>query len=398
MATTTDYLNKLVTQKNTLADNLVTKGVDATHDETFETLVPKVLEISSGGGGGIYPIDNTGMPTGDVIVPDGVVTLSKIPFNANTNITSVSLPTSLTSISNNCFEDCTSLQNINIPSSVTAIPSHCFSDCTKLTTVPPDNINEYGNYAFYKCSNLPTINIPSNCTLIGEYAFAYCTKIKNITIDKYDSSRKYGSYCFAYCNSLTNDDICRIIDNADLINPSLFQSCAGITDVEVARVWASMFKDCKNLTRATVKGTGATGNTGISVFYGCTSLQEVQLAPTTKKIGTQIFYNCSALKTVFLPSTITEDTDSCLTSTSASFYAFYGCTALEDVQLGQDWNMSLRLNVSNNLTIQSMVAMFNSLKDLTGETAKTLTLGSTNLAKLTDEQKAIATNKNWTLA
>ena len=46
MATTADYLNKLVTQKNTLADNLVTKGVDATHDETLETLVPKVLNIS----------------------------------------------------------------------------------------------------------------------------------------------------------------------------------------------------------------------------------------------------------------------------------------------------------------------------------------------------------------
>ena len=49
MATTADYLNKLVEQKNTLADNLVTKGVVATHDETLETLVPKVLEISGGG-------------------------------------------------------------------------------------------------------------------------------------------------------------------------------------------------------------------------------------------------------------------------------------------------------------------------------------------------------------
>ena len=104
------------------------------------------------------------------------------------------------------------------------------------------------------------------------------------------------------------------------------------------------------------------------------------------------------MKTVSLPSTITEDANSCLTSTSYSYYAFYGCTALEDVRLGQDWNMSLRLDVSNNLTVDSIVAMFNSLKDLTGTTAKTLTLGSTNLAKLTDEQKAIATNKNWTLA
>lgn len=397
MATTAEYLNKLVDQKNALADNLVTKGVTATHDETLETLVLKVLEISSGGGGGIYPIDDMGMPAGDVTVPDGVVTLSKIPFYGNLNITSVSLPSSLTSISDNCFEDCTSLRSVNIPSGVTVIPTRCFSNCTKLTTVPPDNINEYGSYAFYKCS-LPTINIPSNCTNIGEYAFAYCKKIKNITIDKYDSSRKYGSYCFAYCNSLTNDDIRRIVDNVYSMSPYLFRGCTGITDIEVARVWRGMFEDCTNLTRAIIKDTGATGDTGSDVFRGCTKLQEVQLAPTTKKIGSQIFYNCSALKTVYLPSTITEDTNSCLTSTSSSYYAFYGCTALEDVQLGTDWNMSLRLNVSNNLTVDSMVAMFNSLKDLTGDTAKTLTLGSTNLAKLTDEQKAIATNKNWTLA
>lgn len=49
MATTAEYLDKLVTQKNTLADNLVEKGITATHDETLETLVPKVLDISSGG-------------------------------------------------------------------------------------------------------------------------------------------------------------------------------------------------------------------------------------------------------------------------------------------------------------------------------------------------------------
>lgn len=396
MATTAEYLNKLVDQKNTLADNLVTKGVDATHDETLETLVPKVLEISSGGGGGIYPIDNTGMPAGDVTVPDGVVTLSKIPFNANTNITSVSLPTSLTSISDNCFEDCTSLQSVNIPNGVTVIPSHCFSNCTKLTTVPPDNINEYGSYAFYKCS-LPTINILSNCTLFSQYSFAYCKKLKNITIDV-NSRYDLGQYCFSSCTSLTNEDVESLVLKASTLSGYIFQGCTGITDITVYRVWTGMFTKCTNLNRVIIQSTGSTYNTGDSVFTHCTSLQEVQLAPITKKIGQQIFYNCTALKTVYLPSTITEDTNSCLTSTSSSNYAFYGCTALEDIQLGQDWNMSLRLNVSNNLTVDSMVAMFNSLKDLTGETAKTLTLGSTNLAKLTDEQKAIATNKNWTLA
>lgn len=48
MATTSDYLEKLIAQKNALADNLVTKGVTATHNETLETLIPKVLNIEGG--------------------------------------------------------------------------------------------------------------------------------------------------------------------------------------------------------------------------------------------------------------------------------------------------------------------------------------------------------------
>lgn len=59
MATTVEYLNKLVTQKNTLADNLTSKGVTATHDETLETLVPKVLEISGGGGDDTMDVINS---------------------------------------------------------------------------------------------------------------------------------------------------------------------------------------------------------------------------------------------------------------------------------------------------------------------------------------------------
>jgi hypothetical protein len=43
--------------------------------------------------------------------------------------------------------------------------------------------------------------------------------------------------------------------------------------------------------------------------------------------------------------------------------------------------------------------VINILKDYSGSgTTYTLTLGSTNLAKLTDAEKAIATEKGWTLA
>ena len=51
------------------------------------------------------------------------------------------------------------------------------------------------------------------------------------------------------------------------------------------------------------------------------------------------------------------------------------------------------------ISIDDMVGIFNNLKDFSGtSTTKRVTLGTTNLAKLTDEQKNIAYAKGWELA
>ncbi|MBQ9096942.1 MAG: hypothetical protein IJY55_00920, partial [Clostridia bacterium] len=62
---------------------------------------------------------------------------------------------------------------------------------------------------------------------------------------------------------------------------------------------------------------------------------------------------------------------------------------------GTNFNISRH----NNLTFDSLVSIILALKDYSGtSTTKTVTLGATNLAKLTDSEKAIATQKGWTLA
>lgn len=349
MATTADYLNKLVTQKNTLADNLVTKGVTATHDETLETLVPKVLDISSGGeGNGIYPVGEDSRPTGDVIVPEGVVSLYQYIFYQNANVTSVKLPDTLTTLSANCFQQCANLERINIPT----------------------NVNTISAYAFHSCSSLKNVTLSKNVTNIADYAFYGCLNLCSLDLPQ-DISFNVGNYAFRN-SGITGDGVNNILKHTTSIGVCAFQSCLSVDNVEITKTSNTMFRDCTNLITA--------------VFKDITSIERA------------IFYGCTSLKTVYLPSTITSDYYSSLSTTVSAYYVFYGCDAIEDVQLGQDWNMSLRLDVSNNITIDSMIAMFNSLKDLTGETAKTLTLGEINLAKLTDEQKAIATNKNWTLA
>ena len=57
------------------------------------------------------------------------------------------------------------------------------------------------------------------------------------------------------------------------------------------------------------------------------------------------------------------------------------------------------LSVSNSpLDKASLLAIINGLADLTGKTQHTLSLGSSNKAKLTADEITIATNKNWKIA
>ena len=77
---------------------------------------------------------------------------------------------------------------------------------------------------------------------------------------------------------------------------------------------------------------------------------------------------------------------------------FGGCSAVTDIRLGTGWNYAAVFSFTEQLTHDSMVAMIASLKDLTGTTAKTLTLGATNIARLSAAEQAVATAKNWTLA
>lgn len=63
-------------------------------------------------------------------------------------------------------------------------------------------------------------------------------------------------------------------------------------------------------------------------------------------------------------------------------------------------NYTLNLSASSNITHDSLMNVINNLYDIAtkGCNAQKLILGSTNLAKLSDEEKAIATNKGWVLS
>jgi surface protein len=76
-------------------------------------------------------------------------------------------------------------------------------------------------------------------------------------------------------------------------------------------------------------------------------------------------------------------------------YMFDGCTNLKSILM---FGMKVKFDISPSTKFEreDLVTILNNLATITD--TQTLTMGATNLAKLTDNDKAIATNKGWTLA
>ena len=130
---------------------------------------------------------------------------------------------------------------------------------------------------------------------------------------------------------------------------------------------------------------------GYQSFSGQSYITELVIPHGVTTISSSAFAGCNGVQRLYLPNTLTICSSNAFTPTSN----------MTSFEVEQDFNCGLFSNVvfSNaNLSADVMVNVFNNLKDRTGDNAYTLTIGSTNLAKLTAEQIAIATNKNWNLA
>ena len=158
-----------------------------------------------------------------------------------------------------------------------------------------------------------------------------------------------------------------------------------------------MFSDCYNMTCIPRYDTSSVSGMH-NMFSECYSLKTIPLLDTSKVIDMEfMFYNC-----ISLTSLPTIDAS----KVRAVKGMFYGCDSLTDIKglsnLGMYDNLSGTDSLFSdycNLTYESLLNIVNGLYDRAsaGYSVLTLRLGSINLAKLTDEEKAVATQKGWTL-
>lgn len=122
-------------------------------------------------------------------------------------------------------------------------------------------------------------------------------------------------------------------------------------------------------------------------------LPEINLSKISNYSGriNYFFNQCDEVKTVrklIIPNAVT------------GINMFYNMAALENIVIeGILQGNDININASKNLTHDSLMSFINALKDYSGTTTTyKITLGSKNIAKLTDDELKIIEDKGWTYA
>ena len=231
---------------------------------------------------------------GDLIIPDGV-----------------------TSISDYAFYNCSDLTNVTIPNSVTNIGSSAFYNCNKLTNIAiPDKVTNIGSNAFYNCSKLENVTIPNSITNIGYQAFNN-TIIKNI----------YITDLAAWCGIAGIDGLTwagSLIKNLYL-NNELVTSLT--IPNSVTTINEDTFAHFNSFTSVTIPDNVT--KIGDSAFYRCFSLVNVTIGSGVTSIDNYAFGQCNKLVEVYNKSTL-----SITVGSSSNGYIGYYAKNIYNVQGG----------------------------------------------------------------
>lgn len=155
-------------------------------------------------------------------------------------------------------------------------------------------------------------------------------------------------------------------------------------NVSNVTILATMFDECRNIKFLDFEDWDVSKvNNYQGMFRACTSLEKVNITkwnvlPTANLVN--MFSTCLKLYSLVGDYTIDE-------------------VISNNITIFNGYKNSLDcFPSSNNINRASLRALINGLADLSDTTTKTLKLGATLRAKLTEEDIEIATNKNWTIA
>ena len=224
-------------------------------------------------------------------------------------------------------------------------------DVNRIIVADTSQMTSFGGF-FAEDKNLTSVSFPADFApnAIDMSSFFYqCNKIKNINIPPNfaPNATIFDNFCYS-CNSLSSFEY----------SEDFGQKAESVSQ---------FFCNCQNLSSVIIPPNFA----------------NVKYVPN-------IFSNCRQLTSITFPSNFGHK----IKSSWGFVYMFNQCDNLTEIY--GDLALSVNFAIENtNVSHDSLIRVLNSIPTVTE--SRSLKLGNTNIAKLTDEEKKIATDKGWNL-
>ena len=242
---------------------------------------------------------------------------------------------------------------------------------SKIVKVPELNTNKVKDFSYaltYSSINeFPNWNF-SNAESIG-YLLSQCKSLKTDVVIN-NLSKLRGDYCL---NGICKQNAVTSVTLNDL-NPDMVYS---LDQAFFDNGWL------KSISLNTTTGVPMKVKSMSETFNYCNQLKTLPLMDLTQCTRFSVI-SCNSLESI--PAYDLSNITSINISNLYTLKEFHA-TGMK---------VSFDISSSTKFTKEALVEILNNLATVT--TTKTLKMGATNLAKLTDEDKLIATNKGWTLA
>lgn len=307
-----------------------------------------------------------------------------------------------------------------------------FDDKADIVFINNTAIEVYDMGFFYQCSNLETMdNTIIRCldSVDSLYGMFRDTHIHNAPYIVNTAGVTSMSSMYEYCYNLATVPL---LDTSRVTSfKGLFNKCYGLItvpkyDTSKATNIQNMFSECRSMhilpdcdfSKATNMVSAFALMSNITEFPGSYNFGAVVNA-TYAWAGDWGFYNeqkdtyavgnlrrfpaysmpeCTTLTGAWQDQTVLYslgklNIPKCINIDNA----FNGCFNLTNVGGFTGLKCNINMSHCSKLTTASMVNIMTEAADVTALGQRTMTFGAVNLAKLTDAQKAIATEKGWTL-
>ena len=318
----------------------------------------------------------------EIVIPEGVTTINSYAFKGCTSITNVTIPNSVKTIEADAFADCNGIRTVVFGSGIQTIGSNAFNGCSSLSKVYyigsvdswinieigtnasplqynaalyingelienvlviPEGTTEIPAYAFAGNKYITKVIIPSSVTTIGEGAFKNCINLSEIELP---DQTKY-IYADAFYNTAYYNNIANWIDgNVLYIGNALIKvktSTTGVLTIREGTYWIATgaLKDCSQITELYIPESVRYYPSGMLGKYS--SLTKLTLPYISSSLGsmfgTTSYTGSTKVQSSYystyhyIPTALTNVT---ILGGAISNNAFYNCTMLKSIALGDD--------------------------------------------------------------